>query len=321
MISVIVAVQNVEKSLSKCLHSIKGQTYRKLEVILIDNGSIDKSGEICERFAKNDSRFKVVHIERSNLSTAKNIGLSYAKGDYVCFVNAVDWIDAEMLEQLITANINFNTDIVTCRYYEDTIAELFLVPGPIETRLMSKDEAIQLCLAQTRTHGFLCNKLFKIELFNSDSAIRFDEGIEHYEDLLVTMQCFYKSRAIVYSPPPHYHYYLSRHLPVNVLQNKRKLTGLKALKQAIDLLAQDPSIDTSVLKDYHTRLTLSSLFLLVTPENVNDPMIADLKKKLHHFSMIEHKDKDLRKCCMITRKSTGLGKIYWDMFYKKSMAE
>ena len=152
MISVIVAVQNVEKSLSKCLHSIKGQTYRKLEVILIDNGSIDKSSEICERFAKNDSRFKVVHIERSNLSTAKNIGLSYAKGDYVCFVNAVDWIDAEMLEQLITANINFNTDIVTCRYYEDTIAELFLVPGPIETRLMSKDEAIQSFLDQKKTY-------------------------------------------------------------------------------------------------------------------------------------------------------------------------
>lgn len=321
MISVIVAVQNVEKSLSKCLHSIKGQTYRKLQVILIDNGSIDKSGEICEKFAKIDSRFKVIHIERSNLSTAKNVGLSYAKGDYVCFVNAVDWIDAEMLEQLITANINFNTDIVTCRYYEDTIAELFLVPGPIETRLMSKDEAIQLCLAQTRTHGFLCNKLFKIELFNSDSTIRFDEGIDHYEDLLVAMQCFFKSRSIVYSPPPHYHYYLSRHLPVNVLQNIRKLTGLKALEKAIDLLAQDLSIDTSVLKDYHTRLTLASLFLLITPENVNDPMIADLKKKLHHFSMSEHKDKDLRKCCVITRKNTGLGKIYWDMFYKKSMVE
>lgn len=321
MISVIVAIQNAEKSLSKCLHSIKGQTYHKLEVILIDNGSIDKSGEICEKFAKIDSRFHVIHIERSNMATAKNIGLSYAKGEYVCFVNAVDWIDAEMLEQLITTNSKFNADIVTCRYYEDTIAELFIVPGPIETRLMSKDEVIQLCLAQTRTHGFLCNKLFKIALFNSDNAIRFDETIDYYEDLLVTMRCFYKSRSIVYSPPPHYHYYLSRHLPVNVLQHKGKLTGLKALKQAIDLLSQDPSIDTSVLKDYHTRLTLSSLFLLVTPENVNDPIIANLKKNLYHFSMSEYNDKNLRKCCMITRKNTGLGKIYWDMFYKKNIAE
>lgn len=321
MISVIVAVQNVEKSLPKCLYSIKGQTYHNLQVILINNGSIDTSGEICDKFAKTDSRFKVIHIESSNLSVAKNIGLSYATGEYVCFVNSVDWIDAEMLEQLITTNSKFNADTVTCRYYEDTIAELFLVPGPIETQSMSKDEAIQLCLAQTRTLGFLCNKIFKIELFNSDPIIRFDEDLDYYEDLLVAMQCLFKSRSIVYSPPPHYHYYLSRHLPVNVLQHKGKLTGLKALQKAIDLLSQDPSIDTSTLKDYHTRLTLSSLFLLVTPENVNDPLISDLKNNLHHFSLTEHKDKDLRKCCMITRKNTGLGKIYWEMFYKKNITE
>ena len=321
MISVIVPIQNVEKTLSKSLHSIKSQTYHKLQIILIDNGSIDKSGEICDRFAKNDARFEVIHIENSSRSVAKNIGLVHARGEYVCFVNAMDWMGADMLEELMMANKSFNGDMVTCRYFENTLSELYLIPGPDETRLMSKNEAIQLCLAQTRTEGFLCNKLYKLELFHSAPEIRFDEEIDHYEDLLVAMQCFFKSSSIVYSPPPHYHYYLSRHLSISVLQNKRKLTGLTAIEKAIDLLVQDPSIDIRILKDYYTRLTLSSLFLLVTSENVHGLFITHLRKHLNHYNLSDLQDNDLKRCAMITRRNIGLGKIYWDMFYKSKLAE
>ena len=321
MITVIVPVRNVEKSLAKCLHSIRNQTYHHLQVFLINSGSVDKSGEICEKFAKNDHRFKVIHTKTKSLSATKNIGLSLAEGEYVCFVNPVDWINAEMLEELVVNNKTSNSDIVTCRYYEDTISELFLPSGPDETKTMSKNEAIQLCLSQTRTHGFLCNKLYKTDLFNSSPTIRFDEEIEYYEDLLVAMQCFFKSQSILYSPPPHYHYYVSRHLPISVLQNKGKLTSLTALKKAIDLLSQDPSIDIRLLKDYYIRLILSSLFLLVTAENVHGPFITNLRKHLTHYDLTDLQDKDLKRCSMITRRNISLGKIYWDMFYKNKMVE
>ncbi|MBM6613564.1 glycosyltransferase family 2 protein [Desemzia sp. RIT804] len=321
MITILVPVQNVEKSLLKCLHSIRNQTYRNLQIILINNGSVDQSGNICDKFAKNDPRFTVIHTESKSLSATKNTGLSQALGEYVCFVNAVDWINAEMMEELVVSIEAYKGDIVTCRYYEDTISELFIVPGPIETRLMSKNEAIQLCLAQTRVHGFLCNKLYKLELFHSYPTIRFDEEVDYYEDLLVAMQCFFKSQTIVYSPPPHYHYYLSQHLPISVLKNKGKLTGLKALKKAIDLLAQDPSIDTQLLKDYYAHLILSSLFLLVTVENVHDPLITNLRKYLSHYDLSDLQDSDLKRCAMITRRNIGLGKIYWDMFYKNKFTE
>lgn len=321
MITIIVPIRNVEKSLVKCLHSIRHQTYRNLQVFLINNGSIDQSGEICDKFAKNDHRFKVIHTKTKSLSAIKNIGLSLAEGEYVCFVNPVDWINAEMLEELVVSNKSYNSDVVTCRYYEDTISELFLPAGPDKIRAMSKNEAIQLCLSQTSAYGFLCNKLYKTTLFNTSPIIRFDEEIEYYEDLLVAMQCFYKSQTILYSPPPHYHYYVSRHLPVNVLQNQGKLTGLNALKQAIDLLAQDPSIDIRLLKDYYIRLTLSSLFLLVTAENVHGPFITDLRKHLQQYDLSDLQDKDLKRCSMITRRNISLGKIYWDMFYKNKLAE
>ena len=110
-------------------------------------------------------------------------------------------------------------------------------------------------------------------------------------------------------------------MPVNVLKHKEKLTGLKVLEKAIDLLSQDSSIDTSVLKNYHIQLTLSSLFLLVNSENVNDLLIAELKNKLPYYSMTEHKDKNSRKSCVITLKNIGLGKFYWDIFYKKEVTE
>lgn len=321
MITVIVPVKNVEDSLTKCLQSIKNQTYRMLQVILINTGSVDDSGEICDKFAKNDSRFEVIHTGDINFSAAKNIGLSHAQGEYICFINAVDWIDAEMLESLLVINEEYNADMITCRYYEDTISEMFIIPGLGETRLISKDEAIQLCLAQTRVHGFLCNKLYKLDLFNSNPIIRFNEEVDYYEDLLVAMQCFFKSQTIVYIPPPHYHYYLSRHAPLTVLQDKRKLTALKAIEEAITLLSQDPSIDTRVLKDYYTGLSLSSLFLLVTSENMKDSLVNKLRQNLHRYGLKEQKDKHLRRCCMLTRKNVGLGKMYWGMFCEKKLAE
>lgn len=321
MISIIVPIKNVEKSLFKCLHSIKNQTYRHFEAILVDYGSIDKSGKICEKFAHNDSRFHVIHLDNANASRAKNIGLAYAQGEYVCFVNAVDWINAEMLEGLINTNKIFQGDLVTCRYFEDSISELFLSPGPDVNKVIPKNEAIQLCLAQPRVNSFLGNKLFKLELFHSSPAIRFDEDIEYYEDLLVIIQLFDKSSRIVYSPPPHYHYYLNRHLPLNVLQNKRKLDGLVAIERAVELLSKDPSVDTRILKDLYIKLTLSSLFTLLTLENVDSPFINELRKKLHTYNSSELKDSDLKKCCRITRRNAGLGKIYWDMFYKKKLVE
>ncbi len=321
MISIIVPIKNAEKSLFKCLHSIKNQTFRHFEVILVNYGLIDKSGEICEKFASNDSRFHVIHLDSTNASRAKNIGLAYAQGEYVCFVNAVDWINAEMLEEFINTNKIFQGDIVTCRYFEDSISELFLTPGPDENKIMSKNEAIQLCLSQPRVNSFLGNKLYKLELFSSSPAIHFDEDIEYYEDLLVAMQLFDKSQRIVYSPPPHYHYYLNRHLPLNVLQNKRKLDGLIAIERAVELLSKDPSVDTRILKDLYIKLTLSSLFTLLTLENVDSPFINELRKKLHTYNSSELKDSDLKKCCRITRRNAGLGKIYWDMFYKKKLVE
>ena len=101
MISVIVPVYNVEEYLEECLESIKRQTYTDIEVILVNDGSIDRSKEICERYCEKDSRFKLVSQENKGQSVARNLGMAESKGEFISFVDSDDVLKEDMLEQLI----------------------------------------------------------------------------------------------------------------------------------------------------------------------------------------------------------------------------
>ena len=114
LISVIVPVYNAEKYLRKCVASIRAQTYRNLEIILVDDGSCDRSGELCEAFALEDSRIAVIRKENDGVASARNAGLDAMHGDYVGFVDADDWIDPEMYEVLLQRMIAENAQISCC---------------------------------------------------------------------------------------------------------------------------------------------------------------------------------------------------------------
>ena len=114
MISVIVPVYNVEEYLEQCLDSIQCQTYTDIEVILVNDGSTDRSKEICERYCKKDSRFKLVNQENKGLSGARNRGMSESKGEFISFVDSDDVIKEDMLEQLMKQMTSEDIDIVEC---------------------------------------------------------------------------------------------------------------------------------------------------------------------------------------------------------------
>ena len=118
LVSVIVPIYKVEKYLNKCVDSIINQSYKNLEIILVDDGSPDKCGEICDKYAEKDSRVKVIHKENGGLSDARNAGIDIAKGDYLLFVDSDDWITSNICEVLIkNANDNLS-DIIACNQYE-----------------------------------------------------------------------------------------------------------------------------------------------------------------------------------------------------------
>lgn len=115
LISVVVPIYNVEKYIEKCIDSIINQTYTNLEIILVDDGSPDKCGKICDEYAKRDKRIKVIHKENGGVSSARNIGLDNLNGEYVTFIDADDYISNNYCEELLNALKTENADCVACR--------------------------------------------------------------------------------------------------------------------------------------------------------------------------------------------------------------
>ena len=115
-VSIIVPIYNVERYLEACIESILSQTYQDFELILIDDGSPDQCGEMCDKYAAQDSRIKVIHKENQGLGMARNTGLDYATGEFVCFVDSDDWLVPNAVECWIGAQKKYNADIVMCNY-------------------------------------------------------------------------------------------------------------------------------------------------------------------------------------------------------------
>jgi len=124
MISVIVPVYKVEQYLRQCIESILNQTYQDLEILLIDDGSPDRCGIICEEYAKKDPRIKVFHTENHGLSAARNVGLQIAKGEYIGFVDSDDWIEPDMYEILLRRLEETDTDISVCEIWREGVKEI-----------------------------------------------------------------------------------------------------------------------------------------------------------------------------------------------------
>lgn len=115
-ISVIVAVYNIEAYLEKCVRSLRNQTYRNLQIILVDDGATDGCPAICDRLAEEDGRIQVIHKKNGGLSDARNAGIAAADGEYIAFVDGDDWIETDMYEKLLSAARQFDTPLAVCRY-------------------------------------------------------------------------------------------------------------------------------------------------------------------------------------------------------------
>lgn len=116
LISVIIPVYNAEKYLRRCLDSVVAQTYRNLEIICVDDGSVDESGKICDQYAVRDARIKVIHQENQGLSAARNKGLDAAEGEYIAFVDSDDYILEDMYKKMLDKLLNYNVDLCVCQW-------------------------------------------------------------------------------------------------------------------------------------------------------------------------------------------------------------
>ena len=209
-ISVIVPVYNVEEYLPRCLESILGQTYRDLQVILVDDGSTDGSSRLCAEFAERDPRIECIRISNSGVSAARNRGLEAAKGRWIGFVDADDYIESGFYETLVTHLTHSDKQIVCCGVRaEDTegnrIERFKGRRFPAGEQDFDRDDALLRYLnPDTRIlYWAVWNKLYSAELLK---GIAFENGRVIAEDFDFTLRCFLRSNGLRYIPDELYHY-------------------------------------------------------------------------------------------------------------------
>lgn len=206
LISVIVPVYNAEKYLRKCVASIRAQTYRNLEIILVDDGSCDRSGELCEAFALEDSRIAVIRKENGGVGPARNAGLDAMHGDYVGFVDADDWIDPEMYEVLLQRMIAENAQISCCGtaiVTGEKITGYFNPDMDVQFTAGGADAQSELIRCSCITNA-MWDKLYSAEMFD---GLR--QKNVYMEDMAMQHLLVARAKRVTYTARPMYYWYQS----------------------------------------------------------------------------------------------------------------
>lgn len=203
LVTVIVPVYNTAPYLKECFASISSQTYQRLEIIAVDDGSTDGSSELLDEIAEKDIRIKVVHKDNGGVSSARNKGLALAHGEYISFVDSDDTLEPDMYEMLASTAEQYNAAIAHCSYSRLTRTEQRPIGGSGKIFVQTGTEA-QMCLLKGELFtGSLCNKLFRRELFES---ILLCEDLRINEDVLAVFQLFQCADTTVFVDVCKYNY-------------------------------------------------------------------------------------------------------------------
>jgi glycosyltransferase involved in cell wall biosynthesis len=202
-ISVIVPAYNCEDTIERCINSIQNQTYKNLEIIVVNDGSIDSTEEVLKSLQSEDERLRVISIPNGGVSHARNTGIDNATGDYISFVDSDDYIDKEMYETLHKIIIKFDVKIAHCSYKNVDGESVIAVGNTGKITIQDHDEAIKCLLSGRMFSGGNWNKLYAQQLFED---IRFDETIMFNEDILVNYELFDKVEKSAYLDRAFYNY-------------------------------------------------------------------------------------------------------------------
>ena len=244
-ISVIVPVYNTEKYLNKCLDSILAQTFTDFELLLIDDGSTDNSGKICDEYAAKDNRVKVFHKENGGVSRARNLGLDNASGEYLSFIDSDDYIRPEMYAELLAVADKYNVDLVTS---DLEINCKIINNGDLPSnKVIDIDYVIKKLRPAFTFNNSMAIMEFKNKIFRKDvvAHCRFPEGICFQEDLIYMVQVYCAVKTVYYLAEAYYEYVP---LPTGLYSAYRKTDGVNFVKARGIMLSlvdkYDIAIDT-----------------------------------------------------------------------------
>jgi glycosyltransferase involved in cell wall biosynthesis len=289
LISIIVPVYNMEGYLDRCMSSILNQTYKNLEIILVDDGSTDSSPKICDDYALKDNRIKVVHKENGGLSDARNAGLKIATGDYIGYVDSDDWIENDMYERMYNACVENDAQLAVCRYFRE-YDDKTINDGTKRLEILDKNEILRIYITDKdgyMVYNSVWSKLFKRKLVE---GVVFPKG-RNSEDIMYTTRALCKLDKAVYIDTCLYHYVLDRKDSImNVAKTERMFKDeIPFWCEHIKFIRNNVSDDMGDLAAYYYYRRL--LFYYI---DTKDKRIVDLvKTDIGEVKRIYSKDKDM----------------------------
>lgn len=318
LITIIIPVYNIEKYLRKCIESVIEQTYKNIEIILVDDGSMDNSGEICDQYKEKDSRILVIHKRNGGLSDARNSAIDIAKGKYLFFLDGDDYIEKDSIEYLY--------NIITKYKCQIAIAQTQLVWDGKEKikrnkdnckreekiKLYNNESALEAMLYNTEFTNNACNKLYDTKLFTN---IRYPIGML-YEDLATTYKLISLAKKIVLSSRITYNYLVDRNTSImNSSYNSKRMQSLIFTNEIISFVKEKyPSIELAAI----SRMYMECLFILLKlpykKKYSNDNKIVHNFLKKYRWKVIKNKKLPIKQklLCIVAIGGRVPLRIVWD---------
>lgn len=243
MVSIIVPVHNVEKYLEECMNSLLAQTYENIEILLIDDGSTDSSGKICDDFCRSNHKVKVFHTENEGVSNARNIGIKEARGDLLAFVDSDDWADADYIETLVNGIEKYEADIYMCSYYDETRKKVEALSFLLEQHSVFEAEKRYKLIDDLMLRKYhVCNPASVTEvgvpwgkIYRKEYLIQYDisfpYGLKRMQDIIFNLYAFYHAKRIVFDDTPKYHYRRNENSAVHRFTEDIDQTAVKILEE------------------------------------------------------------------------------------------
>lgn len=319
MVSVVVPVFNVEAFLPRCVESLRSQTWRELEILLVDDGSTDGSGRLCDEYAVLDSRVHVIRQENAGLSAARNAGLRVARGDYVAFLDSDDWAEPMMLEEMLEAAQADGSDIVVAGCWVDveddagevvlserrTVGAHVLGPGSGCTELGGR--LLNLL-------GYAWNKLYRRDVLERHQ-LRFEEGLSLVEDAVFNAAVVEHSRRIQVLPRAYVHY----------VQRPRRTLGVQHYEDFLSLRFRAIASLDSMLG--HWGVQAADRRRVLAPERqaavrnvvrrTVEQQTWSLRRQVRHLAQVRSElDRDTRGVIVVRGAGTLAGRAYVRIFVR-----
>ena len=267
-ISIIVPVYKVEKYLNRCLDSIIAQTFTDWECILIDDGSPDNSGKICDEYAKKDERFVVIHQENSGVSAARNAGLDIAKGEYITFIYSDDWVESNFLQEQYSDIVSDDYDVCICG---------FVGKQKSKKKILNCKEAKKKLFGQKGTGAYSFLRIIKKEIL---VGMRYDTSISYLEDTDFFYRLYEKCNKILWTNKSLYNYYIN---PLSVTRQKGFTRQKMSMFYTIDRLYEneiDEELKEILFSSSIRVKTSECIRFLVSTNDFNDKEFSKIKSQL-----------------------------------------